>query len=211
MRGVPVRGELIRNLRKAAGLTQEQLAATIECDVKTLRKAERGAERVDLWVVSAIGEALGCETDSLIVIDADSDRKAEFHLSLVKQWHAAFADADVDRLLALHSEDTILEIPGSDGLPAAGNFTGIDELRGHFLALFKLFRLRAVQDDDFRIHAVDDLVFHRSTATIEYLPAGKSYTTVHVNEFEFRDGKIARRVVVADYDGLREIVADCEA
>ncbi len=28
----------------------------------------------------------------------------------------------------------------------------------------------------------------------------------HVNEFEFRDGKIARRIVTADYGNLREIV-----
>lgn len=207
MRGIRVRGDLIRTRRKAAGLTQEQLAAAAGCDVKTVRKTERGAERVDLWVVSAIAEILGCETESLIVLDAASEGKAELHLSLVNDWHAAFADADMDRLLALHTQDTILEIPGSEGLPAAGNFTGIAQLREHFLAMFKLFRLRAVQSDDFRIHAVDDLVFLRSTATIEYLPAGKSYTTRHVNEFEFRDGKIARRVVVADYDRLREILA----
>lgn len=207
MRGIRVRGNLIRTRRKAAGLTQEELAVAAGCDVKTVRKTEHGAERVDLWVMSAIAEVLGCETESLIVLDTASEGKAEFHLSLVNEWHAAYENADIDRLLALHSEDTILEIPGSDGLPAAGNFTGIAQLREHFKAMFKLFRLREVQDDDFRIHAVDDLVFLRSTATIEYLPVGKSYTTRHVNEFEFRDGKIARRVVVADYDGLREIVA----
>jgi hypothetical protein len=78
----------------------------------------------------------------------------------------------------------------------------------HFTAIFKLFRLEAVRDDDFRIHAVDDLVFLRTTATLEYLPAGKSYTTRHVNEFEFRDGKIARRVVVADYDRQRDILVE---
>lgn len=206
MRGIAVRADVIRDLRKAAGLTQEQLAAAADCDVKTVRKAERGTERVDLWVVSAIAEALGSEAGSLIVAGENSELKARLHLSIVKQWVAAFEDADVDRLLALHTEDTVLEIPGSDGLPAAGNFTGIGELRGHFQSFFTLFRLRAVQDDDFHVHAVDDLVFMRSTATIEFLPARKSYTTRHVNEIEFRDGKVARRVTVADYDGLRKIV-----
>lgn len=137
-----------------------------------------------------------------------SERKAECHLSLVNEWHAAFQDADLNRLLSLHTEDSILEIPGSEGLPAAGNYQGIAQLREHFEAVFRLFRLQAVEDDDFRIHAVDDLVFLRSTATLEYLPAGKSYTTLHVNEFEFCDGKVARRMVVADYDGLRAILAD---
>lgn len=208
MRGVSVRGDLIRSLRKSAGLTQEQLAATAGCDVKTIRKAERNSERVDLWVVAAIAETLGDQTESLILLDLNSATKVEFHLSIVNDWHAAFQSSDLDRLLSLHTEDSILEIPGSDGLPAAGNHQGIDELREHFRAVFTLFRLEGVQDDDFRVHAVDDLVFLRSTATLEYLPAGKSYTTRHVNEFEFRAGKIARRMVVADYDGLREILAE---
>jgi hypothetical protein len=69
-----------------------------------------------------------------------------------------------------------------------------------------MFRVTSVRDGDFLVHAVDEYVFLRTTATIEYLPAGKSFTARHLNEFEFREGLIARQVNIADWGGLREIV-----
>jgi hypothetical protein len=44
-----------------------------------------------------------------------------------------------------------------------------------------------------------------------HIPSERSYTTKHVNEFEFRGDKIARRVTVADYALLRQIDADQKA
>ena len=101
----------------------------------------------------------------------------------------------------------ILEIPSADGLPAAENCCGLDHLRTHFEMIFQLFKVQHVRDDDFQLHAVGDLVFLRTTATIEYLPAGRTYSSRHLNEFEFRDGKIARRTVISDYSSLRDIFA----
>ena len=43
MRGVLTNGNWIRDLRRSHGFTQEQLAVHADCDVKTLRKAERRA------------------------------------------------------------------------------------------------------------------------------------------------------------------------
>jgi ketosteroid isomerase-like protein len=114
--------------------------------------------------------------------------------------------ADVDTLMPLHTEDTMLELPGAEGLPAAGTFNGRESLRAHLSEYFHVFRVRSVRDDDFLVHAVDEYVFLRTTTTIEYLPTNEAFTARHVNEFEFRDGQIARRVNVADWDALREIL-----
>ena len=51
MRGKPVHGDRIHNLRKAHGMTQEQLADSAGLDVKTVRKAEQG-RRLDLGTIT---------------------------------------------------------------------------------------------------------------------------------------------------------------
>ena len=58
MRGIVANGGAIVAARRAAGLTQEQLASAADCDVKTVRKAEQGRERVDLRVVVRIAKTL---------------------------------------------------------------------------------------------------------------------------------------------------------
>ena len=54
---------------------------------------------------------------------------------------------------------------------------GDDGSAGDQTEIFKLFQVRSVREDDFEIHAADDHVFLRTTATIEFLPTGKSYTS----------------------------------
>lgn len=207
MRGILTNGARIRELRKIQGHSQEQFAALVDCDVKTLRKAERGKHPVDLRIVVDIARVLGENFETLTRSGIESSSKQRL-VEITCQFHDAFMRSDVASLLALHTEDTILELPGTDGLPAAQSCCGIEELRGHLEEMFCTFRLQSVRSDDFEIHAADNYAFLRSTLTIEYLPTGKTYTTRHMCELEFRDGKIARRITVADYELLRQIVAD---
>ncbi|MEZ6130772.1 MAG: nuclear transport factor 2 family protein [Planctomycetaceae bacterium] len=207
MRGVRTDGEQIAKLRKARGLTQEQLAAAADVDVTTLRRMEKGARRFDLRSVMSVADALAVDLCHLLpeVTANDVDQTA-VNEEIVRHWHDAFLASDLELVLALHTEDTVLEIPAAEGLPAAGNFHGIAQLREHLTELFQLFKVRAVREDDFQLHAVEDLVFLRTTATIEFLPAQKTFTTRHLNEFAFRDGKIARRTVIADYGKLKQVL-----
>jgi transcriptional regulator with XRE-family HTH domain len=206
MRGIKVKDHVIRILRTGFGWTQDQLATQAKVDVRTIRNAEEGIRNLDVRTVAAIATALGCEFRDLIAPSEVSADQCSIHLDVVLRWHEAMLAADIDTLMPLHTEDTLLELPGAEGLPAAGTFNGRESLRAHLSEYFHVFRVRSVRDDDFLVHAVDEYVFLRTTATIEYLPAGNSYTARHVNEFEFRDGLITRRVNIADWGGLREIV-----
>lgn len=189
-------------------LTQEQLATACECDVKTIRKAEGHEGRVDLRIVLALARALDCDVRTLLPQEQSGTNSVDQNLQMVLRWHEAFLSGDLESLLELHTEDSILEIPAAKGLPAAEDCQGIEQLRDHLTQIFQVFRVVSVRDDDFEIHAVDQLVFLRTTATIEFLPTGKSYTARHLNEFECRDGKIARRAVIADYDKLRQAMEE---
>jgi transcriptional regulator with XRE-family HTH domain len=206
MRGVRVKGEVIRALRTGLGLTQDQLASRAKVDARTVRNAEEGTRRLDIRTVAAIATALGCEYRDLSAPSGISRDQCSIHLDTVLRWHDAMLASDMDTLMSLHTEDTILEMPGAEGLPAAGTFDGHEALRTHWSEYFQIYRLTSVRYDDFLIHAVDEYVFLRTTATIKYLPAGKSFTARHVNEFEFREGPIASRVNIADWGGLRKIV-----
>lgn len=204
MRGLQVNGEVIRSLRAAKCLTQEQLALAADVDVTTLRKMEKGVKSFDFRTVATLANVLECELTMLTAPHAASPDRRVLHLEITHRWHQAMLEGDLEVLRSLYTADTILEIPGAEGLPAAGNFQGIDAVAEHHAEFFQMFKIRSARDDDFVIHAVDNLVFLRTTATIEYLPNAKSYTARHVNEFELRDGLIARRTVVADYGQLRQ-------
>lgn len=207
MRGVLPHGDRVRELRTNCGWTQEVLAACAQVDAKSVRKVERGNAGVDLSTVARIASALNVPTAELMV-QCDKTSLSERNIALVRLWHDAFLAGDLELLLSLHAEDTVLEIPAASNLPAAENFRGIDAFRQHMEGIFQVFRIVSVSAEDFEIHAINDLVFLRTTATIEFLPAKQCYTARHLNEFQIREGLIVRRVVIADYGELRKILEE---
>ena len=108
----------------------------------------------------------------------------------------------------MHTDDTVVELPGVDSLPHQEHCKGIDELRGFVKETSKELRLISFDRETLRITVFDNVVFMRARATIEHIPSGRTYTTYHVNELEFRGEKIASRLTVADYDLLRKIYSD---
>jgi hypothetical protein len=189
-------------------MTQESLAAIAQADVKTIRKAESSGKRIDLKVIVGIAHALQTEPDELIVRQPIGVASAECLVERVKQWSDAFVRADIDSLLKLHTPDSILELPGSDDLPEAGFYQGLEALAEHFSKMFSLFRLRHMISDSLKHHVSDNFVFMRVTVEFEYLPAAKTYQAIHFNEFEFEGDLIRRRVSSADYGDLRKLLAD---
>jgi transcriptional regulator with XRE-family HTH domain len=205
MRGIRVKGDVIRALRTGFGWTQDKLATQAEVDVRTIRNAEEGIRKLDVRTVAAIATALNCDFRDLIVSTQVSADQCSIHLHAVLRWHEAMLAAEIDTLMPLHTKDTILEIPGADRVSAAGTLQGRDALQTYLTEFFQSFRVRSVRDDDFLIHAADEFVFLRTTATIEYLPAGTSHTARHVHEFEFHAGLIARRMHITDWQGMYRI------
>ncbi|MEY3658595.1 MAG: hypothetical protein RL425_1356 [Pseudomonadota bacterium] len=55
----------MRSLRKAAGRTQEDLAYSVDIDVRYLGGIERGQENPSLKILIAISEALGVNIKDL--------------------------------------------------------------------------------------------------------------------------------------------------
>lgn len=208
MRGVVINGELIRERRRNRGMTQEELAHAADCDVRSVRKAEKGVERSDLRIVVGIARALDLEAPELIGEIQESSSDPHGNLTVVRQWVDAFFRADIQTLLDMHTDDTVLEIPGTEDLPVKDYYEGIDEQRVFLTGFFSAFRLIWYDADNTLFHVSGDHVFMRNEALITFLPKGKSYRARHVNEFEFRDGKVAKRVVTADYAKLREILFD---
>ncbi len=204
MRGVEVDGELIRRLRIATGLTQGDLAAKIDCDEKTVRKAESSNGRIDLRVAVAIAEHLDCEPALIMKCAAGSEVQSRRNKEIVLAWNDAYVASDVERIMSLHHENSILEIPGSDGLPAGGNYSGFDQIRNHMIEMFRFFKIVHVSEDDFDLHAFDEVAFLRSTATFRFLPNGRQFTARFLNEFQFSDGRILHRVSISDLTGFRE-------
>ena len=109
--------------------------------------------------MAEIAHVLGTEVAALIDSDDGSSSLQERHLESIRQWLDAFHRGDIPALLALHIEDTILELPGTDDLPTARTCHGIDELRGHFEDYFRVFQLTSYRTDDLRIQAVDSMAF----------------------------------------------------
>lgn len=212
MRGVCANGDTIRRIRRRLAITQEQLAGLAGCDCKTIRKAEQGRDPIDLRIIDALAMALGVEATELMASDTPDDDRSRWLIQRVEQWAQAVADGDIERLLAMHTEDTILELPGTEALPAAGGGTvGKGALRDHFVNASQIIRLIDIDLEKTHIRVAGDRVYMRTTATFEFIPAGKGYTTQHVNEFEFRGDLIARRVTVADYEDLRQIINEYTA
>lgn len=204
MRGAQVDGHVIKQLRKTKGWTQEQLAQDCECSVRTVRNIEQSEKRIDVATLVRVADALEVTVADLTVADANRFPASllERHMQIVADWQQAYISCDVDRILQFHQPDTVLEMPGSESLEAGGTFRGIDELRAHLESAFQHIRVAEVHDE--KVHAVDNLVFSRPLSTMLAIPTGKTFTARFLNEFEFRDEKICRRLTIVDWGLYRK-------
>ncbi|KAA1260456.1 RNA polymerase factor sigma-70 [Rubripirellula obstinata] len=211
MRGILANGVQIRSLRKAQAMTQEDLASRADLDVKTIRKAETKKQRVDLSVLVAIADALGIAHQSISIDDQLNVLTPEQLIALVHQWNDAWLRCDIDAIVSMHTEDTVMVLPGTEDFPDAKNSQGLEELRVFLTNLFPQFQISEIDQSTLQIDVSGNHVFQRTNATITHVPSGRAYTTRHVHEIEFRGDKIAHRITVADYDLLRKIHADISA
>ena len=59
-------GEKLRAARRAAGMTQAQLAAAIGCSQKDVSRWEAGQIEPGVLTVKKMAQALGCSMDDLV-------------------------------------------------------------------------------------------------------------------------------------------------
>lgn len=59
-------GEKLKAARKAAGLTQAQLAKLVGCDQNHISRWEKGTHEPGVLIVKKMAQVLGCSMDDLV-------------------------------------------------------------------------------------------------------------------------------------------------
>ena len=191
MRGIETDGPKIVTLRAALRLTQEEFARKAQCDVKTLRKAEKG-RRVDLATLRRIASALNLPASAIMRPAKPSEAQAERQLDVVRQWQKAINERDIDAMLACYHDDAVLDYPAMDGVPGSGRYCGKEQLRRQAEMALAYFDTPPITPDMYRLHAVDNWVFMRGVAPTIVRETGVRLTASAMHEFEFKGDNILR-------------------
>lgn len=131
MRGVMAAGDRITRQRRRQGLTQEQLAAQADCDVKTVRRAEHSGV-IDMKSLKAIAAALNATHTELVVSAPSSGSTLGESLevqSILRRWLRAFGDNDFDRVLPTVHRGAVLYLPGDNAVLYSGEHRGLKNIR----------------------------------------------------------------------------------
>jgi uncharacterized protein len=108
---------------------------------------------------------------------------------VVKQYLACLAAGDAAGLVALHTDDSTIDMPGTATLPWAGRWTGLDKIREYFQVMPSVLDIRAHAQT---LWIVDgDRVAVTGTEEAASRKSGKSYSSKWCWVFVVRDGKIA--------------------
>ncbi len=108
---------------------------------------------------------------------------------VVKQYRACLATGDAAGLVALHTDDSVIDMPGTPALPWAGRWVGLDRIREYFQVMPSVLEIRAhVQ----ALWVVDgDRVAVTGTEEAASRKSGKAYQSKWCWVFVVRGGKIA--------------------
>jgi len=189
MRGTIANGDKIVALRKVAGLTQEALAAESECDVKTLRSAER-SQSMDAATLRRIAARLGVGYRDIIA-DMPHDRR-DVNIAAAERYIRAFNARDPDAVAQCFCEDGAVIVLADPRLPGTGEFRGQERIREWATMCFENYLAEQLNEDKYHINAVGDYVFVRLLRpTLQCLITGKQTTVSVISEFEIAEGKVA--------------------
>jgi transcriptional regulator with XRE-family HTH domain len=199
MRGAKSNREQIRAARISRGLTQEQLAALAELDVKTVRKAEQG-KRLDLGSLTRLAHALQSDLSRLIRPGrSNSDREVRRREHIMR-WHRLWDAEDSDGLIALYHENAVLHLPGGPNIPFGGTFCGRHEIRQANETAWRTTRTAPARPGDFSLIVTDDSVILEGEKGV-WLPSGELIRLGCVQIFTFEGDLIVDHRV--EYDTLK--------
>jgi transcriptional regulator with XRE-family HTH domain len=204
MRGVIADGAKITALRKAAGLTQELLAADSCCDTKTLRSAEH-SRRVDVATLRRIALRLGIDVREIISGAPKDERDST--IAAAERFLQAFNVRHPDAVADSFCEDGVIIIVAHPALPGAGEFRGREQIRRWAETCFEAYRTDPVSRGNSRIDAVGDLVFVRlERPHLEYRPTGVQANVYLTSEFKIADGLIATLWIYPESGAMERMV-----
>jgi len=192
MRGIQVDSQRFRQLRRARGLTQQDLASLAGVGERTVRNAETG-RRVRLDFLRFLAAALGIDVVE-VVDDRDEIRVALREHRRVEHIVAALechVSGSPDELLALMTRDVLYVMPGPTEIPICGEYRGPDgfwRLIDRSVASVAYESKLEISD----IRTGGNLVVMRGVDRLRALPTGKSFSTPWMNVYEFDNGHIVR-------------------
>lgn len=200
MRGVAVKPDLVRQLRRSRAWTQEMLAAASHCTVRTIQSAERG-KPVDAGTLKRIADAFEIGTATLCA-QPKAQATADRNLQTVLDWHQAFTDQDVARLVDLHDRNSVIELPEVQDLRGGGAFEGLEDHMSHYEEVMQTFPVIKVLR--FHQYAVGDWVYAHPVAVVRSLIGNVEFTLPHVNVLRLHEGKIIYRTTYANFSAYRD-------
>lgn len=108
---------------------------------------------------------------------------------VVRSYLKCLATGDVAGILELHTDDSVIDMPGTPALPWAGRWVGTKKIREYFQLLPSVMEIRSHTQ---RLWVVEDnKVAVTGNETAACRKTGKEYTSKWCWVFEVRDGKIA--------------------
>ena len=158
MRGAIPKGDKVLRLRRAAGLTQEALAAESDSDVKTIRNAEH-SKRVDVATLRRIAARLGVEYREVLTEDSPTQRDAR--VAAAERWIAAFNARDKDAIVQCFDEQGKVIVLADPALPGTGEYRGCEQIRHWAEVCFATFLTEPITPSMYEVDAVGDYVFVR--------------------------------------------------
>ncbi|RIK72624.1 MAG: hypothetical protein DCC67_18995 [Planctomycetota bacterium] len=201
MRGMTANGDLIRALRRAQGLTQEQLADKAGLDVKTVRSAEQ-RKRLDGGSVMKLSSVLQTEMRQLIVRPRRGSRGSVeiSRRNVVLDWLRAFNDHDADRLMRCYHAEATVHLPGAPHIPFGGVFRGGSNIRRAAQAAWPYCRREAASQQRYAILTSGDTVVVEGRKHLRK-PDGGVWRLHFTHVFRFSGELIIEQQV--EYDTLR--------
>ncbi len=198
MRGALANGDKLRAARVGRGLTQEQLAALADVDVKTIRKAEHG-KRLDVPTLAQLAVALGIEVHGVVRgTHPESDTQAA-RRKAVERWQAAWDARDIEAIMTLFHDRAELHLPGGPQIPFGGTHRGKEEIRRAIELAWATAQTVPQKPEEYSLIVSDDTVVMHGRRGLQ-VPGGEAVWLSNIHVFAFEDGLIVEQRV--EYDTL---------
>lgn len=197
MRGRTPRAARVRQRRRELGMTQEHLAHSADCDVKTIRNAEAGRS-LDVSTLQRIADALKIDLKEIVDGTPGPDSVRKQRNQSLDQWKNDWNGQAIDQLVELYHDDGILRFPSGVDFPGSGDFEGIDEICRHHSLLFEFCQLKLKQAGNLVIQPGVDAIFFRGEIAGQVISTGKTFRSEVLHEFRFRDEKVQEHLVLMD-------------
>jgi transcriptional regulator with XRE-family HTH domain len=193
MRGIQIDVARFRQLRRARGLTQPELARLAGVSERTVRNAESG-RRIRLEFLRYLALALGIEVTD-VIHDHDELRTALLEQRRVDHILTAIAaltsERDVSEYISLATRNLSLNMLGPPEVPFCGEFRGSDGIRrAADISRECLLYERPHEVDDIR--SSGNLVVISGRDWCRAVPTGKPFSTRWHHIYEFDKGRIVR-------------------